>query len=119
MRRWEFITVFGGAAVTWPFAARAATAGKLPVIGIIMSGTPERFPAYREDAAALLSEFGWIEGRNVALEFRFLEGRMDRAGEAAAEFARMAVDVIVVGGDSEVLAARRATATIPIVARNC
>jgi putative ABC transport system substrate-binding protein len=63
MRRREFITVFGGAAVTWPFAARAATAGKLPVIGIIMSGTPERFPAYREDTAALLSEFGWIEGR--------------------------------------------------------
>jgi putative tryptophan/tyrosine transport system substrate-binding protein len=116
MRRREFITVFGGAAVAWPFAARAGRAGKLPVIGLIGGGTAESFRPLREPMVQRFGELGRIEGRNIVLEYRFLEGRMDRAGEAAAEFVRMGVDVIVVGGDSEVLAARRATATIPIVA---
>jgi putative tryptophan/tyrosine transport system substrate-binding protein len=116
MRRREFITVFGGAAVAWPFAVRAERAGKLPVIGLISPYDKGDLARYRELVVQPLSELGWIEGRNVVLEYRFLEGRMDRAGEAAAEFVRMGVDVILTSGDLEVMAARRATATIPIVA---
>ena len=63
-----------------------------------------------------LGELGWVVGRDVVVEYRYAEGSIDRAGEAAAEFARMKVDVILVSGDFEVLAAKRATATIPIVA---
>jgi len=116
MRRREFIRIFGGAAVTWPFAACVARAGKLPVIGLIGGGTAEQFRPFRELMVQRFGELGWIEGRNIVLEYRYAEGLMDRASEAAAEFARMGVDIIVVGGDSEVLAARRGTATIPIVA---
>jgi putative ABC transport system substrate-binding protein len=116
MRRREFITVFGGAAVTWPLAARIAWSGKLPVIGLIALGTAEGFRPLRELMVQRFRELGWTEGRDVVLEWRFEEGRIERAAEAAAEFARMGVDVIVVGGDSEALATRRATVTIPIVA---
>ena len=63
-----------------------------------------------------LGELGWIEGRNIVVEFRSAEGRVDGAGEPAAEVARMRVAVILMGGKSEVLAAKRAAATIPIVA---
>ena len=62
-----------------------------------------------------LGELGWVVGRDVVVEYRYAEGSLDRAGEAAAEFARMKVDVILLGGDSEALAAKRATVTIPIV----
>ncbi len=116
MRRREFITVIGGAAVAWPFAARAEQAGKLPIIGMIGPGTAEYFRPFREQVVQRLGELGWIEGRNIVVEFRSSEGRIDRAGEAAAEFARMRVAVILIGGDSEVFAAKRAAATIPIVA---
>lgn len=68
------------------------------------------------NAAQRLSQLGWIVGRDVIVEYRFADSSIDRAGEAAAEFARMKVDVIFVGGDSEALAVKRAAATIPIVA---
>jgi putative tryptophan/tyrosine transport system substrate-binding protein len=116
MRRREFITVIGGAAVAWPFAARAEQAGKLPIIGMVGPTTAEHFRPFREQVVQRLGELGWIEGRNIVVEFRSAEGGIDRAGEAAAEFARMRVAVILIGGDSEVLAAKRAAATIPIVA---
>lgn len=90
--------------------------GKLPIIGIVGPATAEHFRPFREQVVQRLGELGWIEGRNIVVEFRSTEGRIDRAGEAAAEFARMRVAVILIGGDSEVLAAKRAAATIPIVA---
>ena len=91
-------------------------AGKLPIIGMIGPATAEHFRPFREQVVQRLGELGWIEGRNIVVEFRSAEGGIDRAGEAAAEFARMRVAVILIGGDSEVLAAKRAAATIPIVA---
>jgi putative ABC transport system substrate-binding protein len=107
MRRREFISLIAGA-TTWPLVARAQPAGKPPVI----SG---KYSPVCRTYGARLGELGWVEGRDVVVEYRYAEGSLDRAGEAAAEFARMKVDVILVGGDSEALAAKRATVTIPIV----
>jgi putative tryptophan/tyrosine transport system substrate-binding protein len=103
-------------ATAWPLGARAQRAEKPPVIGIIRTGTKGSFRPLYELIVQRLGELGWIEGRNIVLEWRYAEGSLARAGEAAAEFARMRVDVILMGGDSEALAAKRATATIPIVA---
>jgi len=101
-------------ATTWPLGARAEGAGKPPIIGVIIAGsaTTTLLPKF---LVQRLGELGWVVGRNVVVEYRYAEGSIDRAGEAAAEFARMKVDVIFLGGDSEALAAKRATVTIPIV----
>jgi len=115
MRRREFISLIAGA-TAWPLEARAQRAGKPPVIGIIRGGTAGISLPLNEVMVRRLGELGWIKGRNIVLEFRYAEGSLVRASEAAAEFARMRVDVILIGGDSEALAAKRATATIPIVA---
>jgi putative tryptophan/tyrosine transport system substrate-binding protein len=114
MRRREFISLIAGA-TTWPLVARVQRAGKPPVIGVISAGTEASFGPYRELIVQQLGELGWVVGRDVVVEYRYAAG-IDRTGEAVAEFARMKVDDIFVGGDSEVLAAKRATATIPIVA---
>jgi putative ABC transport system substrate-binding protein len=114
MRRREFIFLIAGA-TTWPLVARAQRAGKPPVVGVISAGTVASFRPYRELIVQRLGELGWVVGRDVVVEYRYAEGSIDRAGEAAAEFARMKVDVILLGGDSEALAAKRATVTTPIV----
>jgi putative ABC transport system substrate-binding protein len=118
MQRREFITLLGGAAATpamlWPLAARAQRAGKLPTIGYIGS-TPS---AQSQRTAAFLRrlrELGWIEGRTIAIEYRWTEGRTERADEIAAELIRLQVDVIVTAGDANVVAAKQATSVIPIV----
>jgi putative ABC transport system substrate-binding protein len=82
---------------------------------VISAGTEAGFGPYRELIVQQLGELGWVVGRDVVVEYRYAVG-IDRTGETVAEFARMKVDVIFVGGDSEVLAAKRATATIPLVA---
>ena len=114
MRRREFIALMG-ASITSPFAARAARAEKLPVIGIIRGGAAGSYGAYDELIPRRLGELGWVVGRDVVVEYRYAAG-VDRTVEAVVEFARMKVNVILLGGDSEILAAKRATATIPIVA---
>jgi putative ABC transport system substrate-binding protein len=111
MRRREFISLVAGA-TAWPLEARAQRAGKPPIIGIIRGSS---LPV-NELVVRRLGELGWIEGHNIVLEYRYTQGSLARASEAAAEFARMRVDVILISGDSEALAAKRATATIPIVA---
>ena len=113
MRRREFISLIVGA-TSWPLGARAEGAGKPPIIGVIIAGsaTTTLLPKF---LVQRLGELGWVVGRDVVVEYRYAEGSLDRAGEAAAEFARMKVDVIFLGGDSEALAAKRATVTIPIV----
>ena len=115
MRRREFISLIAGA-TTWSMVARAQQTEKLPIIGVISLGTAASTRPVAELVAQRLGELGWVMGRNVVVEYRYAEGSLDRSGDAAAEFARMKVDVILVNGDSEVLAAKRATATIPIVA---
>ena len=115
MKRRDFITLLGGAAAAWPFAARAQQPGKLPTIGFLGQSTPviesRRLAAFLKR----LRELGWIEGRTVAIEYRWAEGRSERAAEIAAEFVRLNVDLIFAGGTEQVLAAKKATAVIPIV----
>jgi len=113
MRRRSFITLLGGAAV-WPLAARAQLT-KVPTIGVLGSATASSQGEWVAAFAHRLRELGWIEGRTVATEVRWAEGRSERATELAAEFVRLKVDVIVTWGNAQVLTAKRATALIPIV----
>ena len=85
--RRAFITLLGGAAAAWPLAARAQQAGKLPMIGFIGADTTSWGP-WTAAFVARLRELGWIEGRTVAIEYRWTEGRPERPAEFAAEFSR-------------------------------
>jgi ABC-type uncharacterized transport system substrate-binding protein len=114
MRRREFITVLGGAAVGWPLAARAQQPGR-PIVGFLGDSTPL---AESERAAAFarrLHDLGWIEGRTITIEYRWADGRSDRLVEIAAEFARLKVDIIVTGGTPAAMAAKQAAPLVPIV----
>jgi len=113
MRRREFITVVGSAAV-WPLAARAQQPGKLPTIGLLGPSTPSTWAPWVAAFVQRLRELGWIDGRNVTIDYRSAEGRSERLAEIAAEFVRLNVDVIVTGGNA-VSAVRQATSAIPIV----
>ena len=110
MRRREFIALVGSAAAAWPLAARA---GKLPTIGVLGSDAPG-WSAWTAAFAQRLHELGWIEGRTIAIEYRWSEGRPERVAEVAAEFVRQKVDVIVTMGGA-VAAFKQATPDIPIV----
>jgi putative ABC transport system substrate-binding protein len=115
MRRREFITLLGGAAAAWPVAARAQQAGKLPIIGYLGQST---LAVESQRVAGLLQglrELGWTEGRTVAIEYRWAEGRYEHLAEIAAEFVRLKVDVIVTYATPPVVAAKQATTDIPIV----
>ena len=115
MQRREFITLFGGAAATWPLAAHAQQPAKLPTIGFL---GPQTQAAQREWTEAFLqrmAEHGWVDGRTVAIEYRWGEGRSERFAEIAAEFVRLKVDIIVTAGTAAVIAAKQATSVIPIV----
>ena len=114
MRRREFITLLGGAAA-WPLAARAQQPAMVPTIGFLGSGTPAAHGHWVAAFAQRLRELGWIEGRNLTIEYRWAEGSSDRAAELAAEFVRSKVDVIVTYANPMVVATKRATSVIPIV----
>jgi putative tryptophan/tyrosine transport system substrate-binding protein len=115
MKRREFITLLGGAAAGWPLAARAQPqAVKLPTIGFLGASTSSNWAQWSAAFVQRLRELGWIEGRTVAIEYRWAEGRNERYAEIANEFVRLKVDVIVTVG-SAVLPAMHATSTIPIV----
>jgi ABC-type uncharacterized transport system substrate-binding protein len=113
MKRREFITLLAGAAaVAWPLAARAQQPA-MPVIGFLGSATPSAWSHWVAAFVQRLRELGWIEGRTVAIEYRWAEGRDERATEIAAELVRLKVDVIVTGGAT--ISAKQATSGIPIV----
>ena len=113
MKRREFITLLGGAAA-WPLAARAQQA-KVPTIGFLGSTTPAAQSQLTAAFVRRLRELGWVEGRTVAIEYRWAEGRSERSAEFAAEFVRLKVDVILTHNTPPVLAAKQATSVIPIV----
>ena len=113
IRRREFISLLGGAATAWPVAARAQQA-KLPTIGLLNSGTASGGAPYIVAFVQRLRELSWIEGRTVAIEYRWAEGHSERYAEIAAELVRLKVDVIATSGASA-YAAKEATSSIPIV----
>ena len=114
MRRREFIMLLGGAAMAWPLAARAQQPA-MPVIGFLGSSTLSAMSQWTTAFVQRLRELGWIEGRNIAIEYRWAEGRTERAVEMAADFVRLKVDVIVTYGTPSTLAVKQATSAIPIV----
>ena len=97
MRRREFITLLGGAAAGWPLAARAQQSGKLPTIGFLGATTASGASQWVIAFVQRLRELGWIEGRTMAIEYRWAEGRSERFTEIANEFVRLKVDIIVIG----------------------
>jgi putative tryptophan/tyrosine transport system substrate-binding protein len=113
VKRRKFITLLGSTAA-WPLAARAQQGGRLPTIGLLGVGTAAGWVYFTGAFVQRLRELGWIEGRTVAIEYRWAEGRRERFSEIAAEFVRLKVDVIVTGGDAAA-AAKQATPEIPIV----
>ena len=115
MRRREFITLLGGAAAAWPLAARGQQREKLPTIGFLGAASASAMKSWLDAFVARLRELGWIEGRTVAIEIRWAEGRRERVAEIAAEFVQLKVDVIVTSATPPTLAAKQATAVIPIV----
>ena len=114
MKRREFITLLGGAAA-WPLATGAQQAAKLPTVGFLGATTPlvesQRLAAFVQR----LRELGWMEGRNVAIEVRWAEGRSERYADIAAEFVRLNVEIIITDGTPAIAAAKRATPITPIV----
>jgi putative tryptophan/tyrosine transport system substrate-binding protein len=114
MNRRQFISLLSGAAAASPIAARAQQAGKIPTIGFLGGQTPSTAGSWVVAFEQRLHELGWTKGRTVRIEYRWAEGRSERAAEIAAEFARLNVDVIVTSGPA-VFAARQATSVVPIV----
>jgi putative ABC transport system substrate-binding protein len=112
--RRDFIALLGGAAAAWPLAARAQQASKPRTIGLLTAGAPSTHGGWIAAFVQRLHELGWIEGRNLTIEYRWAEGRNERYAEIAAEFVRLEVDVIVTQGGA-VAAAKKATSVIPIV----
>jgi putative tryptophan/tyrosine transport system substrate-binding protein len=115
IERRKFLATLGSAVAAWPLAARAQQPAKLPTIGYLGATTAAAQKPWTEAFLQRLHELGWIEGRTLAIEYRWGEGRNERLAEIAAEFVRLKVDVILAAGTASALASKQATATIPVV----
>src|SRR5437870_4958655 len=114
MRRRDFITGIAGSTVAWPLAARAQQPA-MPVIGLLSPASPDSFAHFMRAFRQGLKDTGYVEGENVALEYRWAENQMDRLPALAAELVRRRATVIAAIGPVTVFAAKAATTTIPIV----
>ena len=115
LKRREFITLLGGAAMAWPLAARAQSSAKVPRIGILSPGRLDPNDATIASFEKELRELGWTEGENIAIERRFAEWSPDRLRDAANDLVERKVDIIVARSTLGGRAAKQATSTIPIV----
>ena len=115
MHRRDFIKVVAGSAVTWPVAARAQQPGKIFRIGYLGVSSPSLEPHYVEAFRQKLHDLGHVEGRNIAIDYKWAEGQDDRLPNLASELVSLNPDVIVTTGTPGAIAAMRATKTIPIV----
>src|SRR5215813_4999655 len=113
--RRKFLATLGNAAVAWPLAARAQQGGKRYMVGLLSAGGGGVQVALNSAFVDGLREWGWVEGKNVVFENRNAEDRLERLSELAADLVRLKVDVIAAAGTLAPLAAKQATATIPIV----
>ena len=114
MKRRELLSLLGGA-VAWPFPARGQQTTKLPIIGFLGYSAASAASAWVAAFVQRLRELGWIENRDIAIEYQWAEGRIDRLAEIATAFVGLNVKVIVTYGTPGALAAKRATSNIPIV----
>src|SRR3989442_149950 len=114
LKRRDFITLLGGAAVAWPLAAQAQQSGKTPRVGYIRAGTPNNDP-FREEFVRGMRDFGYVEGRNIVYEFRHYGDDVESIPSLINHLLRAKVDVIVAGGFAAIRAAQAATQSIPIV----
>src|SRR5262245_34374955 len=113
IKRRQFITLLGGAAA-WPLGVSAQQAGKVYRVGFLWD-SPAVWPHALEGFRRELRDLGWVQGQNIAVEYRWVEGRFDALPDLAAELVRLKVDVIVAPTSIYAQAAKRATSTIPIV----
>src|SRR5260370_4100220 len=114
MRRREFIALVGGGAAAWPLAARAQQSA-MPVIGVLVGGAAAQLQPALAGFRRGLAESGYVEGQNVTIDYRFAEGRFERLPMLASDLVARPVAVLVVSSPDAALAAKHATATIPIV----
>jgi ABC-type uncharacterized transport system substrate-binding protein len=115
LKRREFITLLGGAAAAWPLSVSAQQPRKVPRIGVLLAGTPASFSLRARAFRDGLQELGYVEGRTIAIEWKWGHDRVERLPELAAELVGLNVDVIVTGGTPAAKALKNATRTIPII----
>src|SRR3954453_17140073 len=114
MRRRDVVALLGGAAVSWPIAG-SAQQSLVPVVGVLSSQSQESEAAVLASWRQALNESGYVSGRNVAFEYRFADGQLDRLSGLAAELVRLQVTELVANTTPPAFAAKAATATIPVV----
>jgi putative tryptophan/tyrosine transport system substrate-binding protein len=115
IRRREFITLLGGAAVSWPLAARAQPVGKVYRIGFLGATSHAEYRRFVEALRVGLRQLGYEEGKNIVIEYRWAEGKYERLPELAAELVKLNVDVLILPGTPTAIAGKQATSTVPIV----